>query len=242
MERNTLETHCRAKDPSTCRVHGSSGRSLPISKITDNAHLSEIADNAKISGDFELFVNAKAQMDKNTREAAFVAPVPEKVEITQNAGNAAAAARWRAAQGLFAKKWEYVDADIRYARVNREKEDLAKALPHMPDGEITDEAVEAMTQASAGSIWYRLDPHRQNEIRKESRAALEAAAPHLGISVNTRASIRSIFRNVEGTIQAGVEEISEHHEQPIPAEIGGNTVAWADMNPFKSPFKNGKLR
>lgn len=48
--------------------------------------------------------------------------------------------------------------------------------------------------------------------------------------------------NIEATLSEGVDRITDRHESPIPAEIGGSTLAWADLNPFKNPFKNGKLR
>lgn len=249
-----MEKQCRAKDPSTCRMHGSPDRALPVSEIKDNAHLSEMADHARISGDFELFVDCKAQMDKNAREV-LLAPASEKTEISKEAAAIGAKARWK--DGTNGGQWRDLSHVRRNEAIKLEQDVLAEALPYMPDGKITEGAVEAMAiyryHAVVGSGWNRLTPRTRDELREYSRASLEAAAPHLGISVNAKASIRNLFRNmgtsftetketVEGTVHAGIEEISEHHEQEIPPEIGGSTVAWSDMNPFKSPFKNGRLR
>jgi hypothetical protein len=50
--------------------------------------------------------------------------------------------------------------------------------------------------------------------------------------------VEEIKDNVGGVISEGVDLITDRHEAAIPAEIGGSTIAWSDMN----PFKNGKLR
>lgn len=243
-----METQCRAKDPSTCRVHGSHDRALPISKITDNSHLKEIADNASATGDVELFIQAKAQMDKNNREAAPSSLAPSANEVSDRAGEAAAEGRWKAGEDSdpYHVSWESLAPERKTELAQQEQKLLAEALHHMPRGVITDEVVEEMAiyrqNTWSTTHWNRLWPDDKAKLIQQSRASLEAAAPHIGISLGVKASIRNLFRNVGETFHAGIDEISEHHEQEIPAEIGGSTVAWADMNPFKSPFKNGRLR
>ena len=59
---------------------------------------------------------------------------------------------------------------------------------------------------------------------------------------NTFDRAEGLKNNIGGTISEGVDRITDRHESPIPAEIGGGTMAWSDLNPFKNPFKNGKLR
>ena len=170
-----MKTQCRAKDPSTCRTHGSPDKALPISQITDNAHLSEMADHARTSGDFEVFVQIKAQMDKNTREA-FLAPASEKAEISREVGEVAAQARWRADSNF--SGWQYLSHERKNAAIKAEQEVLAEALPYMPEGKITDGAVEAMAvfryNSVAGSGWNRLSSLTRDELREHSRASLEA--------------------------------------------------------------------
>lgn len=141
---------------------------------------------------------------------------------------------------------------------------LTAALPYMPNGVITDEAVEAMAKSYGDTHylggWNRIQYRSSVAHHENARKALEAAAPHMGIKLNRKASIRNMFNemgeklfntadrisetrdNIEETVAGGVNLIAERHEKPIPEEIGGNTVTWSDLNPFKSPFKNGKLR
>lgn len=47
---------------------------------------------------------------------------------------------------------------------------------------------------------------------------------------------------IEDVWVAGTNFVKDQHYREIPAEIGGNTISWSDLNPFKNPFKNGKLR
>lgn len=59
---------------------------------------------------------------------------------------------------------------------------------------------------------------------------------------NAADRVLDVGENIADTVSAGMDIIADRHKREIPAEIGGSTVAWSDLNPFKNPFKNGKLR
>jgi hypothetical protein len=209
--------------------------------------LQAIRDNAVATADVGAYLNARAELDK---KKGSVLEVPQSLEISREALNAAGQTRWNG----------NIDS-WRESGVEELRKELEVALSHMPDKIITDAAVEHMAYTSLGDYhWRWSSPETKDMNRELARKALEAAAPHLGIELDRTAAIRNWFRqkqnnlihavdniaeskeNVEGTVSAGLDKIAERHEKPIPSEIGGSTVAWSDLNPFKSPFKNGKLR
>lgn len=241
-----METKCRAKDPTTCRTHGLD-------------YLDSLRDKAIATGNFGAYLTARAAMDKKSNASLF--NVPEKTEIPQEAVEAAAKSNWNGRNGLY--DWKDIPESQREELRQSQREALTVALAHMPNRVITDEAIEEMSIVCGGvgsRDWERLSRITKETLRESSRKSLEVAAPHMGIALNAKASISNMFRqmeekffsaadrvseakeNAEGTVVAGMDKIAERHEKPIPAEIGGNTVAWSDLNPFKSPFKNGKLR
>lgn len=240
-----MEKKCRAKDPSACRTHGS-------------GHLQAIKDNAVASGDAGAYLTARTEMEKKSSP---VLTAPEKPLVTQKAMEAAAKSRWA---GNANSNWDSIPATWKAERTEAQRVALSVALANMPNGVITDEAVEKMAitywNTSGRDDWSSLSLHSQELVRDGARRALEAAAPHMGIALDGKASIRNMFLQMEDkffhaadrvteikdnigeTISEGVDRITDRHEKPIPAEVGGNTLAWSDLNPFKSPFKNGKLR
>lgn len=55
---------------------------------------------------------------------------------------------------------------------------------------------------------------------------------------NLAERVSDIRDDFDETVSTGADIIADRHTREIPAEIGGSTVAWSDMN----PFKKGKLR
>lgn len=47
---------------------------------------------------------------------------------------------------------------------------------------------------------------------------------------------------INDTASAAADLIADRHSGEIPAEVRGSTLTWSELNPFKNPFKNGKLR
>jgi hypothetical protein len=83
----------------------------------------------------------------------------------------------------------------------------------------------------------------KDEKGSGNHSEAEQPKPNLEDKMNAIADhILDFGENISDTVHAGAEIIADRHGREIPAEIGGSTVTWAEMNPFRSPFKNGKLR
>lgn len=243
-----MKTKCRAKDPSTCRNH---------SEHTTQV-LQQHANKAVATGNADDYLSARAELDK---QKSLVKLAPEKQEVPKEAIEAAVKARWGRID-----QYTYVSEYAKELREESARVSLTEALSKMPNGVINDGAVEAMAIShlnfSTGrkNSWEFSSSRSRQELVESSRKVLEAAAPHMGISLNGKAAIRNMFlrmenkafntmdnivkskENMEEKAVAGVERIADRHEGEIPADIGGGTMLWSDLNPFKNPFKNGKLR
>lgn len=108
-------------------------------------------------------------------------------------------------------------------------------LEGMADSIITvrDNINEVVVKAIEGTE----DDDRQNDPDSDKQKI------SLGDKMDNAADrVLDLGENIADTVSAGIDVIADRHQREIPAEIGGSTVAWSDMNPFKNPFKNGKLR
>jgi hypothetical protein len=77
-----------------------------------------------------------------------------------------------------------------------------------------------------------LDFYKSNKKSRQSKLTLvERMEDRLFDAVD---QVEGFKDNIGETISEGVDLITDRHESPISAEIGGSTVAWSDMNPFKS--------
>lgn len=247
-----MKTKCRAKDPNTCRNHSDHTTQV----------LQQHADNAVAAGNADDYLTARSEQDKKESPVQLA---PEKQEIPKEAIEAAVKARWGRTD-----EYTYISEYAKENRIAIERAALSEALTHMPNGVITEEAVESMAIAHSASAypfrpseegaWERTSEVSKEGYRKQARKILEDAAPHMGISLNGKAAIRNMFlrmenkafntadsivkskENLEEKAAAGVERIADRHEGGIPTDVGGGTMLWSDLNPFKNPFKNGKLR
>lgn len=178
-----MENKCRAKDPNTCRTHGT------------NPVQNENVMNAVAAGDADAYMNARVEMDKKAPSRMD----PKTREIPQKAWEAAAKAGWEKG-GTF--KWKDVSPEEKKALIENERIALEAAVAHMPDGVVTDEAVEAMAishrTTSGRGDWDSLYPNMKNQYFENARHILKAAAPHMGIALNGKSAIRAMFNKMFG--------------------------------------------
>jgi hypothetical protein len=181
-----MANDCRAKDPSSCRVHGTGGT---------YEKLKEVADSAASSGDAEAYMNARAEMDKKENPALVL---PHKA-VPEKAWEAAAKAAWEKG-GRF--KWKDVSAAEKNELIGQNKLALESAVEHMPNGKITDEAVEAMAislrNTSGRGNWNDLYPNMKAQYFDEARYVLKSVMPHLKGSLNSKTNIRNMFDKLFG--------------------------------------------
>lgn len=153
---------CRAKDPNSCRVHGTSG---------SYEKLQAIADRAALSGNTSLYMDMRAQMDALSDE------------ISGDAVEAAASARWSGG------RWEKMSAGIKsLARANARLQ-LEAAAPHLQNGSVSMAAVNAYAKTAwelraTNGKWALATVEDRKAYRSDARAALEAASPHMGVTQN----------------------------------------------------------
>lgn len=148
---------CRAKDPNSCRVHGTSG---------SYEKLQAIADRAALSGNTSLYMDMRAQMDALSDD------------ISGDAVEAAASARWSGG------RWEKMSAGIKsLARANARLQ-LEAAVPHLKDGVVSMAAVNAYAKTAwelrvTNGKWALATVEDRKAHRADARKALEAASPHM---------------------------------------------------------------
>lgn len=151
-----------------------------------------------------------------------------------------------------AKDYEtYYDARAKMAEMT---DDSKKALKFFERGGVPTvaERVVGKLDAMADSIITARDNINEAVVKavegpddSEKSGTPEAKEPKLTISEKMGNAADHVFEvrdNINETVAAGINIISDRHQQEIPPEIGGSTMAWSDLNPFKSPFKNGRLR
>lgn len=175
-----MKQQCRAKDPSSCRKHGTS--------------TSQTVNSAVMTGDAGAYLSARAEMEKKESPAYMV---PQMKEVPEKAVEAAAKAKWEK-DGNF--KWKSTSPEERQDCLEQERIALESAVAHMPNGVITEEAVESMAishrATSRRDDWDSLHPVSKDQYRVNARHALEAAAPHMGIAGDDKGAIRNMFRRI----------------------------------------------
>lgn len=150
---------CRAKDPNSCRVHGTSGT---------YERLQIIADRAAISGNTSLYMDTRAQMDELSDE------------VSGDAVEAAASARWSGG------RWEKMSAGLKsLARANARLQ-LEAAAPHLKNGAVSMAAVNAYAKTgwelrAVNGKWALATVEDRKAQRAEAREALEAASSHMRV-------------------------------------------------------------
>ena len=144
------------------------------------------------------------------------------------------------------------------ARINCRAKSIAKCRVHGDGGMFEQLIKEEREHINAGRISsYIATRSKLDALTDSNQEALDFYKNKNGDSTKDKTPLserigdkvydafdrmEEVKENIGETISEGVDRITDRHESPIPAEIGGGTMAWSDLNPFKNPFKNGKLR
>jgi hypothetical protein len=156
---------CRAKDPSSCRVHGTSGT---------YERLQGIADRAALSGNTSLYLDMRAQMDALSDEVD---------TVSNEAVEAVALSRWSGG------RWEKMAKGMKMLYRANARKALEAAAPHLQNGSVTGAAVNAYAKTdwesreTAGK-WALATVEDRKVYRANARKALEAAYPHMREPLN----------------------------------------------------------
>lgn len=150
---------CRAKDPNSCRVHGTSGT---------YERLQIIADKAALSGNTSLYMDMRAQMDALSDEAD---------TVSNEAVEAVVTARW-------GKRWEKMPKGVKKLYLANVRSQLEASAPHLKNGGVSMAAVNAYakadweSRAEAGK-WALATVEDRKVTREMARRVLEAAVSHM---------------------------------------------------------------
>jgi hypothetical protein len=216
-----MTKECRAKDPSSCRVHGSADTVQ---------NLKETASSAADSGNIDLYLSARAKLDSMDASNFSSPTIPVK------AVEAAAKAEWELA-ATSPTSWEKLGSDWKAHYQKDAFGSLEAAQRDMPFGRITDQAVEETAKYN----WeYRDSKHnwerhaalyQKNQYRLEAKTSLEAAAPHMPKQTTEAVSKvlgktydRFGFNNDKELI-AHFVEILEDPAQAVPEDEGDASPA-----------------
>lgn len=166
-----MAKECRAKDPSSCRVHGS----------TDTVqNLQSVADKAAASGNIDLYIKTRETIDSSNVSVDYSA---QNEAIPAKAVEAAARAEWELA-ATSKTSWADLGADWKEHYIKQSRGTLEAAQRDMPFGVITDEAVEQTAKYNweyrdSKHSWEKTAGYHKETYKLEARTSLEAAAPHM---------------------------------------------------------------
>lgn len=150
---------CRAKDPSSCRVHGTQG-------VYEK--LQAEADQAAMSGNTSLYMDIRGKMDALADDVDMV---------SKEAVQAVADARWGA-------HWEKMNSRVKMLYLASVRSQLEAAAPHMINGSVSIAAVNAYAKAGwesepkAGK-WAVATVEDRKAARGMARRDLESAVSHM---------------------------------------------------------------
>lgn len=174
---------CRAKDPDSCRVHGSNDKFR---------NLKEIADNALAAGNVEAYMVVKAEMEK--KEVPTV-PIASRLVVSDEAVEEAAKAEWTMNTG---SDWSRLGDVWKDQYRKQARGSLQVAAAYMPNGVVTNEAVEAAAKAGyeyreGKNSWNLQSSFQKEGHKREAKAGLEAASPHMGIPKQNESVARHVL-------------------------------------------------
>ena len=165
-----MANDCRAKDPSSCRVHGSA----------DTAQSLEAAANhAAATGNMAQYLSARVKLDNIAEGSVSSETIPAK------AVDAAAKATWKRNDGFPA--WENLVKEKKDYYREQALGTLDAAQRDMPGGIITEKALEETAKYNweyrdSKHSWEKTASDRQKtDYKDEARNALKAAAPHMPV-------------------------------------------------------------
>ena len=162
--------HCRAKDPNSCRVHGTSGT---------YEKLQEVADQAALSGDMKTYMTTRAEMDALTDDAEnFNLTSTDKIVVSDDAVEAAASGRWDA------NSWAQMDKRWKSFHRSEARWQLTAASSHMKNGRVEMAAVNAFAKAEweakpGNGSWGSATVEDRKALRTTARDLLTKALPHM---------------------------------------------------------------
>lgn len=87
------------------------------------------------------------------------------------------------------------------------------------------------------AVLATLDGSNKSEREKTATPTPEGETPKLSM-VEKVEDFADRMADMGEAISEGAGQIADRHVAPIPTDVGGSTLAWSDLN----PFKNGKLR
>jgi hypothetical protein len=201
--------NCKAADRNTCRVHGAGGM---------YQHLQTVANEAIKTKDFETYYEARARMDEmgdNSKPAIKFFERGGVPTLAERIGNKMDAFADRIMEARDNINEKIIEAEPSKDTVGGKLVNFADRIMETRDN-INEKVVEALEKSD-----------EQGSNKKAGNKVFE--------SVDRITETRD---KINEAVSGGVNMITDRHEAPIPSEIGGSTIAWSDMN----PFKNGKLR
>jgi hypothetical protein len=180
---NHMAKECRAKDPNSCRVHGSHDASQDLRAV---------ADSAATSGNVDLYLATREKMDTKKDNPSFL---EQSKSITPEAIEAAARAEWDLSDAD-STSWEKLGDYWKERYKNDAHGSLDAAQRYMPFGTVTDLAVEETAKYNweyrdSKFSWEQTIEHYKEKYRLEARTALEAAAPYMPRQTNT--AVRTVL-------------------------------------------------
>ena len=164
-----MASQCRAKDPSSCRVHGTTGT---LQKLEG------IANQAAASGDAELYLRIRSEIESLSDDDKSSS---SDGVISDDAAEASAKAYWDEQEP---GKWENLGKQWKNMYREESRAELEAALPYILNGIVTDRAVEEAARTGwevrdGKSNWKYAAPYQKAKYRASARASLTAAAPYL---------------------------------------------------------------
>lgn len=149
---------CRAKDPSSCRVHGTQGT---------YEKLQAEADQAAMSGNTSLYMDIRGKMDALADDEGILSDATIEAVAVDRWGN----------------YWEKMNTRVKALYLANVRSRLEAAAPHMKNGSISMAAVNAYAQTEWESEpnsgkWALASVENRKAARGNARKALEAAVSY----------------------------------------------------------------
>jgi hypothetical protein len=193
-----MAIQCRAKNPNSCRVHGTNGEYEKLQKA---------ADLAARSGHVELYMNVRSQMDALQDE-------PED-QMDQQGGLPAAAIEAGASIHWSASGWQKVSNGVRKLALDEARTKLEVAAPYLIKGNVTTSAITAVAKHSwesrGNGSWNRAGMNERDALMRKAQRFLKAAEPHLK---NHATESKTANHKIDILSESSVDAAASIHFQP----------------------------
>lgn len=189
-----MANDCRAKDPDSCRVHGTSGT---------YDKLQAIAHEAAKAGNSELYMKTRAEIDALNDEGATSVSSRRRVVIPKAAVEAGASIDWTP------EAWQSKSETMKELARQDAIDKLTVAAPYLYDGEVNDTAINAVAkhryESRGNGEWHKAGTEDRVYYLRRAHKVLAAAAPHMKpkpnrfkISSEEKANLENHLTNVTG--------------------------------------------